>query len=100
MGLAVSFVWLVPSQEDNSDPTLLFQSMTVCLIAFGLGVGGECPLAAASASERAMGELQERLTTTSPQQQPKQAERYGYFSQLSRHDSTFDSDTTRECAGG
>lgn len=38
----------------------LFRSMVLCLFVFGIGVGGEYPLSASSASERAMGEMKRR----------------------------------------
>lgn len=45
----------------NNDPELLFQSMSWCLFIFGIGVGGEYPLSASSASEKAMCETKERF---------------------------------------
>jgi MFS family permease len=44
----------------SQNAALLFQCMTATLFVFGIGVGGEYPLSAASASEKAMQELQER----------------------------------------
>lgn len=42
------------------DPTVLFPVMSLCLFAFGVGVGGEYPLSASSASERAMVQMRDR----------------------------------------
>ena len=41
-----------------NDASLLFKCMVALLFLFGVGVGGEYPLSASSASERAMAELQ------------------------------------------
>jgi MFS family permease len=44
----------------TDNPVLLFQMCSFFFAIFGVGVGGEYPLAAASASERSMGELKNR----------------------------------------
>ena len=44
-----------------SNPPLLFASTSVFLFLFGIGVGGEYPLSASSASERAMGDMSQRM---------------------------------------
>ena len=43
------------------NPTLLFAGMSALLFIFGIGVGGEYPLSASSASERAMGEMRQAM---------------------------------------
>mmetsp|Transcript_27975 Transcript_27975/g.43479 ORF Transcript_27975/g.43479 Transcript_27975/m.43479 type:complete len:558 (+) Transcript_27975:302-1975(+) len=50
---------LFGARGDN--PSLLFTTTSCLLFLFGVGVGGEYPLSAASASERAIGSLRERL---------------------------------------
>ena len=45
--------------EELSNPVALFRCMSVLLFVFGMGVGGEYPLAASSASEKAMGEMKQ-----------------------------------------
>ena len=42
-------------------PSTLFLSMSLALFLFGIGVGGEYPLSASSASERAMNDLKTRM---------------------------------------
>ncbi|KAL7486255.1 hypothetical protein ACHAW6_011839 [Cyclotella cf. meneghiniana] len=44
----------------SSWPSILFPAMSVCLFVFGVGVGGEYPLSASSASERAMAAMRRR----------------------------------------
>ena len=41
----------------SHSPSILFPVMSVCLFLFGIGVGGEYPLSASSASERAMASM-------------------------------------------
>ena len=55
LGLALGTLFL------NHKPELLFQTMSWCLFVFGIGVGGEYPLSASSASEKAMTEMKERF---------------------------------------
>jgi len=45
----------------TSTPSAMFKWMSVALFIFGVGVGGEYPLAASSASEKAMGEMQRKM---------------------------------------
>ena len=49
----------------SDNPSFLFGSMAILLFVFGIGVGGEYPLSAASANERAMAELQTRISRES-----------------------------------
>ena len=44
----------------SSDPSVLFPAMSLSLFVFGVGVGGEYPLSASSASERAMATMKNR----------------------------------------
>uniref|UniRef100_A0A7S4HRG1 Major facilitator superfamily (MFS) profile domain-containing protein n=1 Tax=Odontella aurita TaxID=265563 RepID=A0A7S4HRG1_9STRA len=44
-----------------STPRSMFRSMSALLFVFGIGVGGEYPLSASTASERGMKELRERM---------------------------------------
>lgn len=46
----------------SDNPSFLFGSMAILLFIFGIGVGGEYPLSAASANERAMAELKTRIS--------------------------------------
>ena len=46
----------------SDHPSFLFGSMAMLLFLFGIGVGGEYPISAASANERAMVELKSRLS--------------------------------------
>ena len=46
----------------SDNPSFLFGSMAILLFVFGIGVGGECPLSAASANEKAMTELKTRIS--------------------------------------
>ena len=46
----------------SDKPAFLFGSMAILLFVFGIGVGGEYPLSAASANERAMAELKTRIS--------------------------------------
>lgn len=46
----------------SENPAFLFGSMSVLSLVFGIGVGGEYPLSAASANERAMLKLKSRIT--------------------------------------
>ena len=55
LGLTLSSMCLV--QDDNDNNNFLFSCLTACFVVFGIGVGGEYPLSAASASERAMAPL-------------------------------------------
>lgn len=48
------------SHHLNNHPNQLFKYMSILLFVFGIGVGGEYPLSASSASERAMEELRKR----------------------------------------
>lgn len=48
------------SNNNYSRPDVLFQVMSISLFIFGIGVGGEYPLSASLASERAMTALNER----------------------------------------
>ncbi|KAL7449506.1 hypothetical protein ACHAWC_001561, partial [Mediolabrus comicus] len=48
------------SSSNYSRPDVLFQVMSISLFIFGIGVGGEYPLSASLASERAMIRLNER----------------------------------------
>lgn len=63
------------SYDDDDDSnsassvTALFHCFAAALFVFGVGVGGEYPLAAASASEKAMSELQDRRRRQQQQQQ-------------------------------
>ena len=43
------------------DPQAMLKNLTLFLFIFGIGVGGEYPLSASTASERAMSEMKERL---------------------------------------
>ena len=45
----------------TSNPSLLFVTMSTLLFALGIGVGGEYPLSASSASERAMGDMNRNM---------------------------------------
>ena len=45
----------------TSNPSLLFVTMSTLLFALGIGVGGEYPLSASSASERAMGDMNQNM---------------------------------------
>ena len=45
----------------SDNPSFLFGSMAILLCVFGVGVGGEYPLSAASANERAMAELKTKI---------------------------------------
>jgi len=47
----------------QNDPNRLFQWMGILLFGFGMGVGGEYPLSASSASEKAMEDLRYRQRT-------------------------------------
>ena len=51
-------------------PEILFQSMSWCLFIFGIGVGGEYPLSASSASEKSMCEMKIRLDSNADFQPP------------------------------
>ena len=55
-GLALSSLLI-----DSEHPVALFRCTSLCLFVFGVGVGGEYPLAASSASEVAMGAMQHKL---------------------------------------
>jgi MFS family permease len=44
-----------------NNPKLLFQTMSVLLFVFGVGVGGEYPMSSSTATEKAMGEMNNRL---------------------------------------
>lgn len=44
----------------SNSPSVLFPTMSISLFVFGIGVGGEYPLSASSASERAMGAMKKR----------------------------------------
>jgi len=48
-----------------NNPTILFTNTSILLFIFGIGVGGEYPLSAASASERAMSSLQRSIENMS-----------------------------------
>ena len=45
----------------DDDPSRLFGCMSALLFVFGVGVGGEYPISAASANERAMVEMRKRM---------------------------------------
>ena len=49
----------------SSDPSVLFPVMSLSLFVFGIGVGGEYPLSASSASERAMVTMKKRRAADS-----------------------------------
>ncbi len=49
------------SLQFTSNPELMLKNMTAFLFIFGAGVGGEYPLSASSASERAMSAMKERM---------------------------------------
>jgi MFS family permease len=53
----------------NNNPARVFQCMSILLFIFGIGVGGEYPLSASSASERAMEELRKRRQQEEEQQE-------------------------------
>eukprot|EP00985_Skeletonema_marinoi_P015509 scaffold8027_cov145-Skeletonema_marinoi.AAC.4 len=48
------------NNEDSGRPDVLFMVMSASLFIFGIGVGGEYPLSASLASERAMAAMKER----------------------------------------
>ena len=56
----------------SSQPVWLYRSLSALFFCFGLGVGGEYPLSASSASEKAMQELKRKQTLESEQQQQQQ----------------------------
>lgn len=45
----------------HAQPDFLFGGMVICLFVFGIGVGGEYPLSASSASERSMEQMRNRM---------------------------------------
>eukprot|EP00957_Ditylum_brightwellii_P111270 8484646-Ditylum_brightwellii.AAC.1 len=59
-----------------NDAETLFLSMSVLLFIFGIGVGGEYPLSASSASERSMMEMRERAKLESLQQHHQQQQHH------------------------
>jgi MFS family permease len=68
LGLAASSVLL-------RDPQLLFLFTSIMLFVFGVGVGGEYPLAACSASEAAMGEMKQELKQALDREEEQQLRR-------------------------
>ena len=64
MVLGATFLTL-SSINLSSDPSVLFPVMSVSLFIFGIGVGGEYPLSASSASERAMVTMKTRRAAES-----------------------------------
>ena len=83
LGLCASSLFL------SSDPHTLFSAMSALLFIFGIGVGGEYPLSASSASERAMITLQQNMEREKKQQQTlEQQQAYVNF------DHTYSSTTT------
>ena len=75
---SVTSLFLLNSDKNgnNSHVVLLFRTLAALFFLFGVGVGGEYPLSASSASERAMQELQARqqaaMKELLDQQQEKQ----------------------------
>ena len=49
------------SFQFQNDPQAMLKNLSLFLFIFGIGVGGEYPLSASTASERAMSEMKERL---------------------------------------
>lgn len=45
----------------SNNPRFLFLSMSILLFIFGVGVGGEYPISSSTATEKAMGEMKEKL---------------------------------------
>ncbi len=57
LGIAIgSFIYV-------NEPELMVKNLVLFLFIFGIGVGGEYPLSASSASERAMSEMKKKLET-------------------------------------
>lgn len=63
-GMTLLTVWGGPNALGNIDAQIrLFRIFRCLLFIFGIGVGGEYPLAASSASEKAMAEMQKRANS-------------------------------------
>ena len=72
LGLCASSLFI------SSDPHYLFSSMSALLFIFGIGVGGEYPLSASSASERAMTTLQQNMEREKQQREQQTLEEQAY----------------------
>lgn len=57
---SMTSLFVLNSNNNSSHVVLLFRTLAALFFLFGVGVGGEYPLSASSASERAMQELQAR----------------------------------------
>jgi MFS family permease len=65
----------LPSGSLRATPATLFRRLSWCLALFGVGVGGEYPLAASSASERAMGAMRLRREEEEEEEEKKRRQR-------------------------
>ena len=80
-GLTLVSVFLT---DNDNHVVWLYRSLSVLFFIFGIGVGGEYPLSASSASERAMGELQRKSAMEKLlQEQQRQHDEYSnYYNEL------------------
>jgi len=61
MSLSSFCMMILTMALSHRNPDILFRGIVICLFVFGIGVGGEYPLSASSASERAMDHMRTRM---------------------------------------
>ncbi|KAK1741598.1 inorganic phosphate transporter [Skeletonema marinoi] len=74
------------NNEESGRPDVLFMVMSAALFIFGIGVGGEYPLSASLASERAMSAMKERRRLEEQQERDKNRNRTNASSSLAATD--------------
>jgi len=91
-GLTLASIFLADDNSANNQNddvedakvVWLFRALSILFFIFGIGVGGEYPLSASSASERAMGELQQKTAMDKLlEQQQQQHDGYStYYNEM------------------